>query len=308
MVTWLPSGPLLTATNKAPIYWLDLVHVLITLFCGTGVPRVGHQVEYSMSDLNSIDELVLAAPQINVNVSGARQSWVGVRRDAVSRHSGLAMRLPRNGAPLIEDSLRRQRNMLAKRAFDVVTSGLAVLFLLPMFLIVAALIKISSRGPVFFAQEREGYLGRPFYALKFRSMRIEDCDATGVAQTVRDDPRVTPIGRFIRRTSIDELPQLINVLKGDMALVGPRPHVSDMRAGGTSYKALVPYYDLRLQMLPGLTGWAQANGLRGPTDRADLARARIDHDIAYIQNFSFWLDIKIIILTLRHEFVGGSGH
>lgn len=262
-----------------------------------------------MNDLNRLDDLLLASPQLNVDSSSAMPvSWVGLRRDAVSPQSGLPMRLPRNGAPLVEAGARRQYHLLAKRMFDVVMSGLALLALLPLFLIVAWLIKISSAGPVFFRQEREGYQGRTFQALKFRSMRIEDCDLSGVAQTVKDDPRITPIGRFIRRTSIDELPQLINVLRGDMALVGPRPHVAGMRAGGMLYKDLVPYYDLRLEMLPGLTGWAQANGLRGPTDRADRARARIDHDIAYIQNFSFWLDIKIILLTLRHEFVGGSGH
>lgn len=261
-----------------------------------------------MSDMISIDDLVIAAPQIKVDPRESPRQGRVARGDAVSRQSGLAMRLPRSGAPLIQDNLRRRRHLLAKRLFDLVMSALALLMFLPMFLIVAAVIKISSRGPVFFSQEREGYQGRPFRALKFRSMRIEDCDLTGVAQTVRDDPRVTPIGRFIRRTSIDELPQLINVLKGDMSLVGPRPHVAEMRAGGTSYRALVPYYDLRLQMVPGLTGWAQSNGLRGPTDRADLARARIDHDVAYIQNFSFWLDIKIILFTLRHECFGGSGH
>ena len=264
-----------------------------------------------MNDLNRLDDLLLASPQMGLDSASGMHvapSWVGVRREAASQQSGLPMRLPRNGSALVRDSARRQRHLQAKRVFDVVMSGLALLFLAPLFVIVALLIKVSSAGPVFFRQEREGYLGHPFQALKFRSMRLEDCDLSGVAQTTEDDPRVTRIGRVIRRTSIDELPQLINVFRGDMTLVGPRPHVAGMRAGGMAYKELVPYYDLRLQMVPGLTGWAQANGLRGPTHRADKARARIDHDIAYIQNFSFWLDMKIIVRTLRHEFLGGSGH
>jgi lipopolysaccharide/colanic/teichoic acid biosynthesis glycosyltransferase len=118
---------------------------------------------------------------------------------------------------------------------------------------------------------------------------------------------VTPVGRFLRRTSLDELPQLVNVIVGDMSLVGPRPHVEGMLAAGVDYAELVPYYNLRHVMRPGLSGWAQANGLRGPTDSAEAARARIDHDVAYIQNFSIWLDLKIIWLTLVKEFVTGSG-
>ena len=264
-----------------------------------------------MNDLNKLDDMVLASPRMNADVAHGMhvpQSWVGLRREAVSRQSGLPMRLPRKGGALVQGGERRQRHLMAKRVFDVVMSGLALCAMLPLLIIISALIKVSSAGPVFFRQEREGYRGRPFQMLKFRSMRLEDCDLSGVAQTIQDDPRVTPIGRFIRRTSIDELPQLINVFMGNMTLVGPRPHVAGMRAGNMVYKELVPYYDLRLEMVPGLTGWAQANGLRGPTNRADRARARIDHDIAYIQNFSFWLDIKIIALTLRHEFLGGSGH
>jgi lipopolysaccharide/colanic/teichoic acid biosynthesis glycosyltransferase len=143
--------------------------------------------------------------------------------------------------------------------------------------------------------------------LKFRTMYDDHADPTGQAQTRPDDERITPVGRLLRRTSIDELPQLINVITGDMSLVGPRPHVAGMLAAGIDYAELVPYYNLRHTMRPGLSGWAQANGLRGPTDSAEIARARIDHDIAYIQNFSIWLDLKIIWLTLVKEFVTGSG-
>lgn len=196
----------------------------------------------------------------------------------------------------------------AKRSFDVLLSGLAILALAPLFILVALAIIGESRGPVLFVQEREGKGGGLFRAFKFRSMRQDDCDLTGVQQTILGDSRITKVGSFLRRTSIDELPQLFNVLVGDMSLVGPRPHVRGMLAGGREYRSLVPYYDLRLLVAPGLTGWAQANGLRGPTTNADLARRRVDHDLAYMENFSFWLDLKIIALTLKRELVGGSGH
>lgn len=207
-----------------------------------------------------------------------------------------------------QPSAGRSVQFALKRLIDIVGSLLALLALAPLLITIAVLVKLSSRGPVFFRQAREGLDGRSFQILKFRSMKLEDCDLNGVSQTVKDDPRVTLIGKVLRRTSIDELPQLLNVLAGDMSLVGPRPHVSGMRAGGVSYVELVPYYHQRLQMIPGITGWAQANGFRGPTDNADEAASRVDHDIAYIQNFSLWLDIKIIFLTLKAEFIGGSGN
>lgn len=214
----------------------------------------------------------------------------------------------RDGAPAQAPlSLGRSMQLRFKRVIDIVTAGAALAFVAPLFGIVALAIKLTSPGPVFFVQEREGLRGQSFRMFKFRSMRTEAGDATGVAHTVQNDPRLTPIGRFLRRTSIDELPQLINVLKGEMSLVGPRPHVAGMKAGGTSYRQVVPYYDLRFDMLPGLTGWAQANGLRGAVDDFRHARARIDHDIAYIQNFSVLLDIKIIGLTVIREFLRGSG-
>lgn len=195
----------------------------------------------------------------------------------------------------------------AKRVFDVTAASAALVFLAPLMLFVALAIRLESNGPVLFGQEREGKNKVPFRALKFRSMEYRQCDTSGVRQTMRDDPRVTRVGRFLRRTSIDELPQLINIIRGHMSLVGPRPHVPGMLAAGREYRDLVVYYDLRLLVRPGLTGWAQANGFRGPTTNPGLARARIDHDLAYIQNFSFWLDLKIILLTIGREFILGSG-
>lgn len=239
---------------------------------------------------------------------GVKDTWSVQDAVSVSRHSGLSLPFSA-GRPVIgEFAESRVVALRVKRVFDVVAAGLAIAALLPLLIIVAVLIKLTSPGPVFFRQPREGFMGSTFEVMKFRSMRVDAGDITGVDQTVRNDPRVTWIGRIIRRTSIDELPQLLNVLRGDMSLVGPRPHVAGMKAAGMLYRELVPYYDLRLQMLPGLTGWAQANGLRGETTNARVARARVDHDIAYIRNFSLWLDVKIIFKTILREFVGGSGH
>lgn len=225
-----------------------------------------------------------------------------------TRHSGLPVTVGAAG-PIVPQLTDSQLSQLRyKRLLDVVISLSALLVLAPLLIICALLIKMTSRGPVFFRQKREGLNGELFEVFKFRSMHVDAGDATGVTQTVKDDPRIFPLGRFLRKTSIDELPQLLNVLRGDMSLVGPRPHVPGMFAGGVPYRDLVRYYDSRLLMLPGLTGWAQANGLRGPTDNAADAKARIDHDIAYVCNFSIWLDLKIILQTLHREFVSGSGH
>jgi polysaccharide biosynthesis protein PslA len=228
--------------------------------------------------------------------------------ERVSAQSGLRLRFSGTAptAPVVTPGMALQ--LRTKRALDIIGAGLALFFLAPLLLIVAALVKATSPGPILFKQFREGRHGTLFATFKFRSMRTDQCDATGVAQTQLNDARVTPLGRFIRKTSIDELPQLINVLRGDMSLVGPRPHVAGMMAGGMLYTELVPYYPMRLAMAPGITGWAQANGFRGLTQDARSAQARVDHDIAYIQNYSLWLDVKIVFKTLYNEFITGSGH
>jgi lipopolysaccharide/colanic/teichoic acid biosynthesis glycosyltransferase len=138
-------------------------------------------------------------------------------------------------------------------------------------------------------------------------MRTDMCDASGVAQTVQNDPRITRIGAILRRTNLDELPQLLNVLKGDMSLVGPRCHAIGMLAAGMVYEELVPEYHYRHLVRPGITGLAQMRGLRGPTDRAAKARARIASDLFYVENFSVFLDIRIIVGTFISEMRGGNG-
>jgi lipopolysaccharide/colanic/teichoic acid biosynthesis glycosyltransferase len=194
-----------------------------------------------------------------------------------------------------------------KRVFDIVVSLSAIVVLLPMLLVIAMTIKATSRGPVFFKQVRWGAGGRKIEVLKFRSMRADACDVSGVAQTVKNDPRVTPIGSWLRKSNVDELPQLLNVLKGDMSLIGPRCHPVGMLAAGRPYEELVHNYHLRHAVRPGITGLAQIRGLRGPTIQASKARQRIACDLYYIQHYSLWLDLKIILGTIRNEVFGGSG-
>src|SRR5262249_22664355 len=168
-------------------------------------------------------------------------------------------------------------------------------------------IKITSPGPVIFQQKRYGYHNRRFWIYKFRTMHTHLSDQKGTHQTTTDDPRVTAIGRILRRSSLDELPQLINVLKGDMSLVGPRPHVPGMLAGGMLYEELTPYYFQRHHMRPGITGLAQVSGYRGETTVPLSAIERLDRDLQYIEKWSLWLDTRILARTVIREFISGSG-
>jgi lipopolysaccharide/colanic/teichoic acid biosynthesis glycosyltransferase len=197
--------------------------------------------------------------------------------------------------------------LAVKRLIDIIVSASALVILAPLLLTVCAFIKLESKGPVTFRQNRWGKDCSLIRIYKFRSMYTDLCDHSGVAQTVQDDPRVTKVGRVIRRLNIDELPQLINVLKGDMSLVGPRCHAVGMLAAGVPYEELVPEYHERHALRPGMTGLAQVRGLRGPTDRASKARARIACDIHYVENFSLWMDVSIMAGTVYSELKGGNG-
>ncbi|OWV71540.1 exopolysaccharide biosynthesis protein [Rhizobium sp. R634] len=197
--------------------------------------------------------------------------------------------------------------LVVKRFIDIIVSASALIVLAPLFLAIALFIKLDDGGPVFFRQIRWGLNGRKITVLKFRSMRTEACDPSGIQQTVKGDVRVTGIGAILRKTNIDELPQLLNVLQGDMSLVGPRCHAINMRAAGRLYEELVPDYHHRHIMRPGITGLAQTRGWRGPTARPLQARARIACDIFYVKHFSLLLDMKILFKTLVIELRGGTG-
>jgi exopolysaccharide biosynthesis polyprenyl glycosylphosphotransferase len=198
--------------------------------------------------------------------------------------------------------------LAAKRTIDIVGAAFGLLALAPLLIGIAIAIKLTSTGPVFFRQKRYGYHNRRFLIFKFRTMHTHLEDRRGTKQTTDDDPRVTPLGRILRKTSLDELPQLINVLKGDMSLVGPRPHVPGMLAGGMLYEDLLPYYFQRHNMRPGITGLAQVSGYRGSTTASLSAIERLQCDLQYIQQWSLWLDIRIILRTVVREFFSGSGN
>ncbi|MCS6623212.1 sugar transferase [Roseibacterium beibuensis] len=194
------------------------------------------------------------------------------------------------------------------RSFDLLVGTVALVLLLPLFAVFSVLIKLSSPGPVFFRQDRYGLNGDLFKIYKFRTMRTDQCDVSGVAQTTKNDPRVTKVGRLLRKTSFDELPQIFNILKGEMSVVGPRPHVPGMLANGMLYEEFDPRYMARHVVKPGLTGLAQVNGFRGETSTAHAARKRLDYDLEYIQRQSLLLDVKITAQTFWKEFFRGSGY
>jgi putative colanic acid biosynthesis UDP-glucose lipid carrier transferase len=200
-----------------------------------------------------------------------------------------------NGLPIValRDTPLHGLNSLLKRMEDVILSSIILLAAAPIMLVIAIIVKFTSKGPILFRQWRYGLNGNPIEIYKFRTMRVCE-DGYEFKQAVKNDPRVTPIGSFLRKTSLDELPQLINVFQGRMSLVGPRPHPVAMNE---AYRKLVPGYMLRHKIRPGLTGLAQISGWRGETDTLEKMKKRIEYDLKYLRNWSFFLDLKIIFKT-----------
>lgn len=254
---------------------------------------------------NDVDEIVIALPDDQKNniqkvlsvadYHGIRVKYVLDYHELFGNHYKITRFGQVDAVNIREMPCDGRFARLVKSCFDKVFAIIALAFLLPLFLVVSILIMLESRGPVFYCPIRIGKGGRPFKVFKFRSMRQNDDSASGVHSTQVNDPRITRVGRIIRKYSIDELPQFINVLLGTMSVVGPRPH---RRYLNRQLQENVYHYMLRQYMKPGITGWAQVNGWRGPTDTEEQKRQRTLHDLWYIENWSFGLDLKIILLTI----------
>ena len=193
---------------------------------------------------------------------------------------------------------------LLKRAEDIVLSSIILLMLTLPMLCIAAAVKLTSPGPVIFKQKRYGLDGKQILVYKFRSMKVQD-NGPVVKQATKNDPRITKLGAFLRRTSLDELPQFINVLQGRMSIVGPRPHAV---AHNEEYRKLIKGYMLRHKVRPGITGWAQVNGLRGETETINKMVKRVEYDLDYIHRWSVWLDLKIIFMTVFNGFINKNAY
>ncbi|MFM2275284.1 MAG: hypothetical protein RL211_1156 [Pseudomonadota bacterium] len=212
--------------------------------------------------------------------------------DLVQGHAGSVC-----GMPVISvcETPFRGSNGVAKRLSDIVLSALILVLISPLLVVIAALIKHGSPGPVIFRQRRYGLDGKEIIVYKFRSMTVTE-DGNAITQAKKNDSRITPLGAFLRKTSLDELPQFINVLQGRMSIVGPRPHAV---AHNEMYRKLIKGYMVRHKVKPGITGWAQVNGFRGETDTLDKMQGRIDFDLEYLRNWSLQLDLYIIFKTVR---------
>lgn len=211
-----------------------------------------------------------------------------------------------NGLPLINiySTPMNGLNRVLKRGFDLVVSIVILFIIIIPMIAIAVAIKFTSKGPVFFKQTRYGIQGKPIKVWKFRSMTVME-DGNVITQAKPNDCRLTPIGRFLRCTSLDELPQFINVIQGTMSIVGPRPHAI---AHNEEYRKLINGYMLRHMVKPGITGWAQINGWRGETDTLDKMEKRIQYDLEYIRNWSVFLDLRILLLTIVKGFYGKTAY
>jgi Undecaprenyl-phosphate glucose phosphotransferase len=201
--------------------------------------------------------------------------------------------------PVLEVVDRPLKNWrgIAKFLEDKLLGSFLLVLAGPLMVLIMILIKMDSHGPAFFIQKRFGYNNQVIRVLKFRTMHVDRADPSGAKRTVRNDPRITRLGRILRLLSLDELPQLINVVRGDMSLVGPRPHAIAMKTGDCLYCEAIEQYSHRHRVKPGITGWAQVNGLRGEVDTFEKARDRVVHDLYYIEHWSPWLDLKIFLKT-----------
>jgi undecaprenyl-phosphate glucose phosphotransferase len=269
-----------------------------------GLPVLGHIQQLARQvQVNGIDEVWIALPlsseqQVHGILYDLRHSTVTIRyvpdifgfrllNHSVTEVAGLPV-VNLNFSPMVGV------NRLVKDLEDKVLATLILSLVSPLLLVIGLAIRLDSRGPVLFKQLRHGWDGRPINVYKFRTMTVCEDGHGRFTQATRDDPRVTRVGRFLRRTSVDELPQLINVLQGRMSLVGPRPHPIAL---SEQYKDLIDAYMQRHRVKPGLTGWAQVNGWRGQTETVNKMRKRVEYDLYYIEHWSLWFDLRILLMT-----------
>jgi len=284
-----------------------------------GYPKLGNVddlVEFARS--TRVDLIIFALP-ISAEqriLQMLRKLWVLPIDIRLAAHANRLRFRPRSYSyvgkvPVLDlfDKPLADWDIVIKQAFDRAVGALALLALAPVFAIAALAIKLDSPGPVFFKQKRYGFNNELIEIYKFRSMYVDQLDPTAARLVTRDDPRVTRIGRFIRKTSIDELPQLLNVvIKGDLSLVGPRPHAVHAKAADRQYDEVVDGYFARHRVKPGITGWAQVNGWRGETDTQEKIQQRVEHDLYYIENWSILLDLYILAMTPISLFKGGNAY
>lgn len=275
-----------------------------------GLPVLGRPADLvAWASRIDLDEVIVAlSPRMSAArllrlIETARGLPVDVR---VAAADGMLTDLPSGAATLrLVDVSRRPLRGIAgwiKRAEDVIVAAAALVLLAPLMALAALAVRLDSPGPILFRQPRYGFANRTIQVLKFRTMYVDRGDGSGADRTTRDDPRVTRVGRFLRRTSIDELPQLLNVLKGEMSIVGPRAHAVAMKVEGRLYDQAVGAYFARHRVRPGITGWAQVNGLRGEVDTLEKARRRVAFDLDYIERWSLLFDLRIMVRTVRTMF------
>lgn len=273
-----------------------------------GYPKLGNIHELvEFARLARIDMLIVTLPLSAEKrvLSLLKELWVLPLDIRLSAHASQLRFRPRSYSyvgqiPLIDvfDRPLADWDVIGKRIFDLVIASLALVLLSPVFLATAIAIKLDSKGPVFFKQKRHGFNNRVVEVFKFRSMYHEMSDPTARRVVTKGDPRVTRVGRFIRKSSIDELPQLWNVIRGSLSLVGPRPHaVNAVSSQNEAFVEIVDGYFGRHKVKPGITGWAQIHGFRGEIDQQDKLKGRIEHDLYYIENWSILLDIAILAMT-----------
>lgn len=277
-----------------------------------GIPVIGRTDELmNILALNSLDEIAITLGlseyyKLERIVASCEKS--GVHTKFIPDYGNIIPTKPYTedlmGLPVINIRyvpLSNTFNMIMKRLTDLIGASVCLIVFSPVMLVAAILVKITSPGPLIFKQERVGLHNRPFVMYKFRSMEVQKKQSEQKGWTTKNDPRVTGVGKFLRKTSIDELPQLINVLRGEMSLIGPRPERPQFVE---KFREEIPRYMIKHQVRPGMTGWAQVNGLRGDTS----IRKRIEYDLYYIENWTFGLDIKILLMTVYKGFVNKNAY